>query len=193
MSKATHTAPTRSNSGRPQSEIARHAEEIARLWRLKEGITAKRASYEENDRDLPDGRDAGSFFEEVDKEALHRIKVLERAVSLLEPETLDDVLTLMALLGTALEFFIEAYIIEGEDPKKFKFKEEERGINRLRHAVVRGLLKFASSPLIGQRYFSHRYDGTPWEDELALAEAELAKLPIKCEEVLDPQDRTTHH
>ena len=186
-------APTRSNSGRPQSEIARHAEEIARLWRLVDGITAKRASCEENDGDIPDGRDASGFFEDVSREALDRIHALERAVSILEPETLDDVLTLMALLGRALEFFIEAYIIEGADPNKFKFKEEERGINRLRHAVVRGLLKFASSPLICQRYFSHRYNGTPWEEELALAEAELAKLPIKCEEVLDPEDRTTHH
>jgi hypothetical protein len=55
-------------------------------------------------------------------------------------------------------------------------------------------MKFTSSPLTDSGvYFSKRCAPNTWEEDLALAEAELAKLPIKCEEALDAADRATQH
>ncbi len=75
-----------------------------------------------------------------------------------------------------------------------RLEEEQGRINRLFNAVTRGLMKFTSSPLTDSGvYFSKRCAPNTWEEDLALAEAELAKLPIKCEEALDAADRATQH
>ena len=137
------------------------------------------------------------FFKRIEKEAYYRIRVLERAVSLLEPETLDDVLTLAVLLNNEMDCFIDEYTDEVTNQEaladEFRFNEAKRRVERLRHAVIRGLLKLASSPIAEEHYVSSVWDASPWANDMETAAAELAKLPIKCEEVLDLTKSDTQH
>lgn len=201
--KRANTTSARAATNRPPSEISLHADEIARLWRLKEEIIAKRARRNEPTARLQDGRAACVFFDKVDKEALDRIRVLEHLVSLLEPETLDDVLTLAILLNREVTELFHRQVYDEEFPQGVPSfaksralahspEEVERCVDRLRNAMIRGLLKFASSPIAREDYVSLAWDGLPWAEELTTAETELAKLPRKLSKEPNAPDNSGH-
>jgi len=209
MPKATHTTTSRSNNGRPQSEIARMADEIARLQQLTLDIDRTGATDDCGDADtrtvdephLPDGRHQRSFFERINTQAYDRLGALEEAISFLEPETLDDVLTIAILLGTEVDRFNAKY---GYDPfedrsnnrsddDNRKLEEAERRIERLHTAMIRGLMKFASSPIVSSGYLRETWDTIPWSEELATADAELAKMPRKRGAEPEPTNSATQH
>jgi len=188
--KRANTKSVRTATNRPPSEISRHAEEIARLWRLKGEISTKGARRKGATDRIQDGRAACVFFDKVDKEALDRIRVLEQLVSLLEPRTLDDVLTVAILLNREVNELFNRQVYHDEFATRVPSFDKshalthspenaERCVDRLRGAVIRGLIKFASSPIAREDYVSLAWDGLSWAEELATAEAELAKLSQK--------------
>jgi len=201
--KRANTTSARAATNRPPSEISRRADAIARLWRLKEEIIAKRARRKEATSRLQDGCAACVFFDKVDKEALDRIRVLEHLVSLLEPETLDDVLTVAILLNREVNELFHRQVYDEEFPQGVPSfakshalahspEEAKRCVDRLRNAMIRGLLKFASSPMARDDYVSLAWDGLPWAEELATAETELAKLPRKLFKEPNAPDNSGH-
>jgi hypothetical protein len=184
--------------------IARLSGELLRLWEIDGKIDRTNADVLQvddgpHDNLLPDGhRKRATFFEKVRKEAIARRNVLEQAIALEEPETLEDVLVLAILLQDAVDSLADFVDVDDDcddvrlamavraanGPRNLKdevrrFEEQRRDVERLNNAIVRGLRRFASSPLAdGENYWSACWHGRSWEEELALAEAEVAKLPV---------------
>jgi hypothetical protein len=184
----------------PSTPIARLSAELLRLIEIDKLIDRTSGDTRPDDdaadaNMLPDGRKRYSFLERVREEALARRDILEQAITLEEPENLEDVLTLAVLHSAAVDALADlvdfgdcddaqlaAIVRAANGPRNLRrehaeFAAQKRTVDRLQNAIVRGLGKLTSSPLVDEdHYWSLTWDAPSWEEELTLAEAEVAKL-----------------
>jgi len=181
--------------------IAKLSAELQRLIQIEAQIDCtgadNRPESDAHDENLlPTGVKRYTFFESVRNEVLARRDILEEAITLEEPETLEDVLTLSVLHSAAVDALSDLVDLEDCDDvqlaaivraangprnlrrERAKFARQKRTVDRLHNAIIRGLRKFTSSPLVEEdHYWCLTWDAPTWEEKLALAEAELAKPP----------------
>lgn len=177
----TEAAPFSANKEAPKSDISRCAEEIANLNRLTLAIDEKHAITEGENTMLEQGCSVGTFLKHFETEALDRIEALKQAASLMEPQTLDDVLTLAIILATETNNLLEWSVSEELEPHvnhvertprdQSAYRIDYRQVVRLHRTILNGLREFASSPLAGDPYWFKS-----WSSEVSTVDEELEKM-----------------
>jgi hypothetical protein len=165
------------------------AAEIARLARLEDRIDATGADkdprtppgWEEMGPDemaalpkaemLPDGRHRPTFFERVREEIVDRIDSLSAGIALEECRSMDDVAVVAVLFREAATVYVERRL----DGTKAEQERAWRTMRRIGDVLARGVQPFVPSEML-ERFVSPGWSLHTWAEELALAEAELAKL-----------------
>jgi hypothetical protein len=140
-----------------KSAIARIAGEIAGLSEVLSAIDTERVKLP------PDGNSRVS--EKTESESLDRLDSLFEALWELEPETLDDVLTLVIaerqLAIDLIENYADDAVSQYVDPRplperdRSRFKRLKRHYDQLTDTIIRGLGRFAASPVVDCGRFTH--------------------------------------
>jgi hypothetical protein len=109
-------------------------------------------------------------FKWVEEAARAKAKALEALIVELEPQTIDEVLSMLVVFESALDTYVGNYCCVTTDTEASRdFKD----LRRVILAMVRGLIcAGASSPLL--KHNTVRHDLETWEEALRTAECEAA-------------------
>jgi hypothetical protein len=183
--KAPPTARSRASAvaGQRIDQVARelrHVDELRDIFDELDGKTSLRmqelkSRAEKSDKEWADVTARQMRFERLKKEADERVEVLDLMLSILEPETLEDVLPLAVSASTNFDLLTSSEWGEKERD------EQEQRIQRLLDAIILGLTRHLgkeASWFAEERLNANAHQ--PWLDEVtaALKDAHAAGLLI---------------